>query len=89
MSMNPRAKLLRDLVRDGLYVVDEAAVAEAIVVRRAARRSLPDVSLRSATRPPGHRVRSFRPDPQARSFRLAAAPQRRAHWRGAASGTPA
>lgn len=87
MPMNPRAKLLGDLVREGLYVVDEAAVAEAIVARRAARRTLPDVTLRSATRPPAHRVRSFRPDPEARSFRLAA--RRRVHWRGAESGTPA
>lgn len=86
--MNSHAKLLRDLVREGLYVVDEAAVAEAILVRRSARRTLPGVTLRNSTRP-AHRVRSFRPDGKARSFRLSGASRSRPHWRGAESGTPA
>jgi len=68
-NMSPRVKVLKQLIADGHYVVDEAAVAEAVVVRCAARRALPDVIFRSA--PAGApQVRSFRPDRAARSFRL-------------------
>jgi hypothetical protein len=74
IKMNARAKLLKQLVRESLYAVDPEAVAEAIVARSIARRSLPDVSFRSTLAAP--QVRSFRPDRQARSFRLSRAPRR-------------
>lgn len=72
--MNARTKLLRDLVRDALYVVDEAAIAQAIIVRATARDVVADASFRN--QPGGESVRSFRHDRRARSFRLAGAGQR-------------
>ena len=67
--MNPRVQVLKQLVTDGHYVIDEAAVAEAVVLRANARRMLPDVTFRSA--PSGApQVRSFRPHRAAPSFRL-------------------
>ena len=39
--MNPRVKLLRELVADGLYVVDEVAVADAVVLRVTVRWAVP------------------------------------------------
>lgn len=42
--MNARTQVLKQLVRDGQYVVDPDAVAEAIIARALARRVLPDVS---------------------------------------------
>jgi hypothetical protein len=74
--MNARTKLLKELVRDAHYVVDERAIAEAILVRAAARRVLPDVTFRSST-PRLPQVRSFRPHRGARSFRLTRAERRR------------
>ena len=67
--MSPRVQVLKQLVTDGHYVIDEAAVAEAVVLRANARRMLPDVTFRSAPSgaPP---VKSFRPNLRARSFRL-------------------
>ena len=50
-DMTARTKLLKELVRDAHYVVDERAIAEAILVRSMARRVLPDVSFRSTPRP--------------------------------------
>jgi hypothetical protein len=67
--MNQRKDLLRELVREGLYVVPDGDLAEAIVTRARARQVVPGLRLRS----PGFirpRVRSFRRDPHARSFRL-------------------
>lgn len=72
--MNPRVAVLKQLVADDGYPIDEAAVAEAILVRSLARRILPDLSLRIA--PPKPPVRSFRHHSGARSFRLAR-PERR------------
>jgi hypothetical protein len=63
-----RAHLLRQLVLDSQYVIDEHLVAAAILARATARRALADASFRNATRPP-HAVRSFRPTRQVRSFR--------------------
>jgi hypothetical protein len=74
--MNARTKLLKELVRDAHYVVDERAIAEAILVRAAAQRVLPDVTFRSST-PRLPQVRSFRPHRGARSFRLTRAERRR------------
>lgn len=66
--MNPRAKVLKQLVNESHYVVDPVAVAEAIIVRSLAHRVLPDVTFRGTPRPV--QVRSFRPHRCARSFRL-------------------
>ena len=70
--MSPRPTLLAQLVRDSHYVVDERAVAEAIVMRALARRVVPDLAFRSeAAAPP--EVRSFRCHRDVRSFRLSRA----------------
>lgn len=76
--MNPRVKVIKQLVADGHYVIDESAVADAVLVRSAARQLLPDVTFRSAPRgaPP---VRSFRPHRGAPSFRLMQAKRRSQH----------
>lgn len=78
--MNPRVKVLKQLVGDGHYVIDEAAVGEAMILRSMALRMLPDVTFRS-TRPSVPQVRSFRPHRGARSFRLSRAERRPLHWR--------
>lgn len=54
-------------MRDSHYVVDPALVAEAILLRRAMRRLVPDTRFRNDTS--HEEVRSFRPSRQARSFR--------------------
>ena len=72
--MTPRAALLKQLVDDGSYPLDEAAIAEAIVVRAMARRVVPDIVFRRP--PPKPPVRSFRHHSGARSFRLARAERR-------------
>jgi hypothetical protein len=64
-----RGKILRQLLTEALYRVDERAVAEAILLRAAVLRTIPDVTLqRTQVAEP---VRSFRRDARARSFRLA------------------
>jgi|NGEPerStandDraft_6_1074524.scaffolds.fasta_scaffold13328_4 hypothetical protein len=63
-----RAHLLRQLVLDSQYVIDEHLVAAAILARAATRRVLADASFRNDVRAP-RAVRSFRPSTQARSFR--------------------
>lgn len=78
--MNPRVNVLKQLVADGHYVVDEAEIAEAIIVRSIALRLLPDVSFRCAPRA-APQVRSFRPHRGARSFRLSGARHRVLHVR--------
>lgn len=82
MRMTPRVKAIQTLVSDGQYVIDEAAVAEAIVLRSVALRLLPEVTFRSA---PSRetKVRSFRPHRGARSFRLSRPERRPPHVRGA------
>jgi hypothetical protein len=62
-----RAQLLRQLVLDSHYVVDEHLVAAAILARSATRRLVGEASFRNDTLPAA--VRSFRPSAQARSFR--------------------
>jgi len=66
--MQSRVPLLRQLVSDSLYVIDERALAEAIVARAWVRATLPDSALRSARQE--SLIRSFRRDLSARSFRL-------------------
>ena len=53
-------KLLKELVGDGLYVVDDVAVAHAVLLRRMTRPMLPEVTFRGGVRPDPE-VRSFRP----------------------------
>jgi len=74
-----RAQLLRQLVLDSRYVVDERLVAAAVLARGEARRAMPEVSFRNDVREP--QVRSFRPSRKARSFRPcnAGSPSRHAH----------
>jgi hypothetical protein len=63
-----RAQLIRKLVLDSQYPIDEHQVASAILTRSRARGLIGAVAFRndpSALRP----VRSFRPTSQARSFR--------------------
>jgi hypothetical protein len=80
MKMNPRAKVLKQLVNDGHYVIDDAAVAEAMMLRAMALRMLPDVTFRS-TPQRAPQVRSFRPHRGARSFRLSRVDRRSQHLR--------
>jgi hypothetical protein len=81
--MNPRLKVLKQLVDDGHYVIGEAAVADAMLVRSMALRMLPDVAFRSTPcRTP--QVRSFRPHRGARSFRLSRTERRPLHARSGA-----
>jgi hypothetical protein len=58
---------------DGLYVVDEAAVAQAIVARAVVRLTVPESPFYNTLRG-SQAARSFRHDASARSFRLARAP---------------
>lgn len=75
--MNSRTKVLKQLVNESHYVIDPAAVAQAIIIRSMAQRVLPDVTFRGTPRPSP--VRSFRPHRGARSFRLTRAERRPAH----------
>lgn len=68
-------RILKQLMRDSLYVVDERAIAEAILLRAGVRQLIGEHSFRSDLR--GPQVRSFRRDPRARSFRLASNPRLR------------
>ena len=67
--MTGRVNVLKELVGGGLYVIDDAAVAEALLVRCSARRLLPAVAF-PAGPAPAPQVRSFRPHRAVRSFRL-------------------
>jgi hypothetical protein len=73
-------RVLRELVRDSLYVVPEQAVAEAIILRARTKLTMPDQTFRSAQRDPERR--SFRRDSRARSFRLSgsSSPRRTHHY---------
>jgi hypothetical protein len=63
-----RAQLLRQLVLDSHYVIDEHLVAVAILARAGARRAVGQTAFRNDPRP-ARAVRSFRPSSDARSFR--------------------
>ena len=73
--VTPRARLIRDLIADSLYVVDGRMVADAVIARARVRATVAEPSFRSECR--GPLVRSFRRDPLARSFRLAHTPNDR------------
>jgi hypothetical protein len=62
-----RTQLIRQLVLDSQYVIDEATLADAIVARGTARRLVGAITFRNDVRRP--RVRSFRMTTQTRSFR--------------------
>jgi len=65
--MQRQIRLLRQLVLDSQYAVDETTVAAAIIARATARRVVVGTAFRNDVR--GPEVRSFRPSNQARSFR--------------------
>jgi hypothetical protein len=89
MKMNPRVKLLKELVDSELYVIDDLAVADAVLLRSMTRHMLPDVAFRGTPRP-APEVRSFRPHRGAKSFRLTRArAARRPLHRGRAVPVPA
>jgi hypothetical protein len=62
----PRAQLIRQLVLDSQYVIDEQLVAAAILARGATRHLIPGGRFRNDVR--RRAVRSFRPSSQVRSF---------------------
>jgi hypothetical protein len=64
-----RAQLIRQLVLDSQYAIDEHLVASAILARAATRGLVGASAFRNDAREPRHMVRSFRPSRQARSFR--------------------
>jgi hypothetical protein len=63
-----RAQLIRELVLDSQYVIDEPLVASAILARASTRGLVGAVAFRNDT-PAQRPVRSFRPSSNARSFR--------------------
>jgi hypothetical protein len=67
LSMN-RAQLIRELVLDSQYVIDEHLVASAILARARTRALIGAVAFRNDL-PAPNPVRSFRPTSSARSFR--------------------
>jgi len=73
--MNARVKVLQQLIRESLYVIDERLIADAIILRMHARETLPELGLRSDAS--GPQIRSFRRHDDARSFRLTGATRRR------------
>ena len=80
-----RAQLIRQLVLDSQYVIDEEIVAAAILARGVARSLVGEAAFRNDAREP--HVRSFRPTREARSFRPCNLPTARegralpARWR--------
>jgi len=82
--MNARVAVLRQLISESSYPIDEASVAEAIIVRAMARRAIPDLAFRDPPSKP--RVRSFRHHAGVRSFRLARPDRRSLDRRTSAAG---
>jgi hypothetical protein len=76
-AVQRRVRVIKQLIADSLYQVDERAVADAILARAQVHQTIPDISFRATGR--GPQVRSFRRDPAARSFRLAGTPRLRVH----------
>jgi hypothetical protein len=66
--MTSRLILLKQLIEDGMYIVDERAVADAIIARGVVRLTIPESPFENTLR--GSQARSFRHDRSARSFRL-------------------
>jgi hypothetical protein len=67
--MQQRAQLLRQLVLDSQYVIDEQLVATAILARAATRSLIAASAFRNDVRTPWRVARSFRPSNNVRSFR--------------------
>ncbi len=67
--MQQRAQLLRQLVLDSQYVIDEHLVATAILARAATRSADRRERVPQRRAHAGRAVRSFRPSSDARSFR--------------------
>jgi hypothetical protein len=67
--MHRQIQLLKELVSEAQYAVDERVVADAILARALARRAVMGTTFRNDVRGPAPQVRSFRPTRQARSFR--------------------
>jgi hypothetical protein len=78
-TVQEQIRVLKQLVRESLYVVDSIAVADAILLRAQAQRTIAVTSFRNQQRAP--LARSFRRDRDARSFRLVGAPHLRAPHR--------
>ena len=74
-GVRDRVRVLKQLITESLYHVDELAVADAVLARAIVRQSMPEVSFRSEHR--GPQIRSFRRDSSARSFRLSGSPRLR------------
>lgn len=66
--MTRRGNVIRELLGESLYVIDEGAIAEAMVMRATARFVVPELAFRTDDR--GPQIRSFRVHRDARSFRL-------------------
>ena len=73
-AMKPRVRLLRALLEDGMYPINELVIADAILARQLIRGYAPEVTFANDRA----QIRSFRHDPAARSFRLARPSGRRA-----------
>jgi hypothetical protein len=71
-----RTRVLRQLVSEEMYVIDDRVIADAILMRAQAKMIVPDVPFRNDT---GERrkVRSFRLEHDARSFRISSKSRRR------------
>jgi hypothetical protein len=67
--MQRQIQLLRQLVEDSQYAIAPATVADAILARAMARRTVMGTTFRNDVRGERPQVRSFRPSRQARSFR--------------------
>jgi len=74
-AMN-RTRVLKQLVSEQMYVIDERFVADAILMRAHARMIVPDVPFRN-DQDSARNVRSFRLEHDARSFRISAKTRRR------------
>jgi hypothetical protein len=77
--MRSRLRLLQQLIEDSIYVVDERAVADAVLARASVRARVAGPAFRSQ---PGYTApRSFRRQRGVRSFRLTSSQShRRLHY---------
>ncbi len=70
-NVDSRVRLLKQMVSESLYAVDEAAVADAVLARARLRQTVAAPELRSErSERSGQSIRSFRRTRSARSFRL-------------------
>jgi hypothetical protein len=76
-TVEKRVRVLKEMVAGSLYVIDEQAVARAILARAELHRAVADPALRSDRS--DRIVRSFRRTRSARSFRLTNGPAGMAH----------